>query len=54
MPRFFVAPEVLDSGFAVLEGEQAAHARVLRLSAGDEVTLCDGRGREGEREGACV
>ena len=46
MPRFFVAPEVLDSGFAVLEGEQAAHARVLRLSAGDEVTLCDGRGRE--------
>lgn len=46
MPRFFVSPEVLDSGFAVLEGEQASHARVLRLSPGDEAILCDGQGRE--------
>lgn len=46
MPRFFVLPEALSGRFAVLEGEQAAHAKVLRLSCGDEVTLCDGHGRE--------
>ncbi len=46
MPRFFVSPETLTGSFAVLEGEQAAHAKVLRLSRGDEVTLCDGQGRE--------
>ena len=46
MPRFFVEPEVLTGSFAVLEGEQAAHAKVLRLSRGDEVILCDGQGRE--------
>ncbi len=46
MPRFFVEPEILTGSFAVLEGEQAAHAKVLRLSRGDEVTLCDGQGRE--------
>lgn len=46
MPRFFVLPETLSGRFAVLEGEQAAHAKVLRLSCGDEVTLCDGQGHE--------
>ncbi len=46
MPRFFVQPEALSGRFAVLEGEQAAHAKVLRLSCGDEVTLCDGQGGE--------
>ena len=39
LPRFFVSPEILSGSFAVLEGEQAAHAKVLRLSRGDEVTL---------------
>ena len=46
MPRFFVLPDAFSGHFAVLEGEQAAHAKVLRLSCGDEVTLCDGHGRE--------
>ena len=46
LPRFFVSPDTLSGSFAVLEGEQAAHAKVLRLSRGDEVTLCDGQGRE--------
>ena len=46
VPRFFVSPETLTGSFAVLEGEQAAHAKVLRLGRGDEVTLCDGQGQE--------
>lgn len=48
LPRFFVSPEILSGSFAVLEGEQAAHAKVLRLGRGDEVTLCDGQGREAQ------
>lgn len=32
MPRFFVPPEVLRGNCAVLTGEQAAHAKVLRLA----------------------
>lgn len=46
MPRFFVDPDTLQVGHTVLGGEQAAHAKVLRLTAGDEVTLCDGQGME--------
>ena len=46
MTRFFVSPETLSGSFAVLEGEQAAHAKVLRLSRGDQVILCDGEGHE--------
>ena len=46
LPRFFVEPDTLRGSHAVLGGEQAAHAKVLRLSAGDEVTLCDGQGVE--------
>lgn len=46
MPRFFVSSAALQGPFTVLEGEQAAHARVLRLQRGDEVTLCDGQGQE--------
>lgn len=46
MPRFFVVPEMLNGPSAVLEGEQAAHARVLRLEPGEEITLCDGQGRD--------
>jgi 16S rRNA (uracil1498-N3)-methyltransferase len=32
--------------FMVLTGENADHAKVLRLKAGEEVTVCDGQGRE--------
>lgn len=45
MPRFFLPPTELTGDFAVLTGENAAHAKVLRLKTGDEVSLCDGEGR---------
>ncbi len=46
MPRFFVKPEEMQPGFIVLTGENAAHAKVLRLKAGEEVLVCDGEGNE--------
>lgn len=46
MVRFFVTEEALLSDTVVLTGENAQHARVLRLRAGEEVLLCDGEGRE--------
>jgi 16S rRNA (uracil1498-N3)-methyltransferase len=46
MPRFFVDPAELGPQFTVLTGENAAHAKVLRLRKGDEVTLCDGQGTD--------
>ena len=46
MTRFFVLPEELQPDFMVLTGENAAHAKVLRLKAGEEVLVCDGAGRE--------
>ena len=46
MARFFVEPEEMQPGFIVLTGENAAHARVLRLKAGEEVYVCDGQGNE--------
>ena len=46
MTRFFVNPEMLNGQIVMLSGENAAHAKVLRLKAGEEVLLCDGHGRE--------
>ncbi len=46
MPRFFVAREEIGESFMVLTGENAAHAKVLRLKNGDEVTVCDGAGTD--------
>jgi 16S rRNA (uracil1498-N3)-methyltransferase len=46
MARFFVSPEELSGDFIVLEGENAAHAKVLRLRQGEQVTVCDGQGME--------
>ena len=46
MTRFFVAPEEMQPGFIVLTGENAAHAKVLRLKNGEEVLVCDGNGNE--------
>ena len=46
MTRFFVNPEMLNGQIVMLSGENAAHAKVLRLKAGEEVLLCDGQGRE--------
>lgn len=46
MIRFFVAPGELKTDFMVLTGENADHARVLRLKNGEQVLLCDGQGTE--------
>ena len=46
MARFFVEPEELTEKEIILTGENAQHAKVLRLKAGEEVLVCDGQGRE--------
>ena len=46
MTRFFVTPEELAPEFLVLTGENAQHAKVLRLKNGEEVLVCDGQGLE--------
>ena len=46
MVRFFVAPEELNGENLTLTGENAQHAKVLRLKAGEEVLVCDGEGNE--------
>ena len=46
MPKFFVPPGTVQGGFLTLSGENAAHARVLRLKNGDSVTVCDGSGMD--------
>lgn len=44
MPKFFVSADTIQGGFLVLSGENATHAKVLRLKSGDSVTVCDGDG----------
>ena len=46
MTRFFVEPEAMLRGAITLTGENAQHAKVLRLRDGEEVLACDGQGRE--------
>ena len=46
MVRFFVAREDLEKEKVALIGENAQHAKVLRLKPGEEVLLCDGEGHE--------
>ncbi len=46
MTRFFISPEEMSSDHIILEGENATHAKVLRLKSGDKVTVCDGQGQE--------
>ena len=46
MVRCFVEPAELQRDFLVLSGENAQHAKVLRLKAGEEVLVCDGEGKE--------
>lgn len=46
MTRFFVTPEEMQGNFLILTGENAAHAKVLRLKAGEQVLTCDGDGNE--------
>lgn len=46
MTRFFVTPVELQPDFLVLTGENAQHAKVLRIKCGEEVLVCDGQGAE--------
>ena len=46
MVRFFVTPEDLEKDTLTLQGENAQHAKVLRLKTNEEVLVCDGQGRE--------
>ena len=46
MTRFFVAPGDIQADEMVLTGENAQHAKVLRLKVGEEVLICDGEGNE--------
>jgi len=46
MTRFFVSPDQLELDFLVLTGENAAHAKVLRIKCGEDVLICDGVGNE--------
>lgn len=46
MARFFVDAESLKAETIVLTGENAQHAKVLRLKAGEQVVACDGEGFE--------
>jgi 16S rRNA (uracil1498-N3)-methyltransferase len=46
MVRFFVSAEELNNEYIDLAGENAAHAKVLRLKVGETVLLCDGEGNE--------
>jgi 16S rRNA (uracil1498-N3)-methyltransferase len=45
IPRFLVAPDVLDAAHAVLRGEELHHMRVRRLRPGSAVVLGDSLGR---------
>ena len=46
MARFFVSVDQLLDNTLILTGENAAHAKVLRLNTGEQVTVCDGQGNE--------
>ena len=46
MARFFVEPQQMQVDSVILTGENAQHAKVLRLKAGEQVLVCDGAGKE--------
>ena len=46
MTRFFVDAAQMQTDSIILEGQNAAHARVLRLKVGEQVLVCDGQGNE--------
>ena len=46
MARFFVSPEELEGESIILSGENAQHAKVLRLKVNEQVLVCDGEGQE--------
>ncbi len=46
MTKFFVSPGEVTGNTLTLTGENAAHAKVLRLKSGEQVLVCDGEGTE--------
>lgn len=49
MPRFFVTKEAINNNKITISGEDVLHiGKVLRLREGDELTVCDGEGRDYE------
>lgn len=46
MARFFVEAEQIQNDVLTLTGENAQHAKVLRLKTGEQVLVCDGAGME--------
>lgn len=46
MARFFLSADEMRSEQFQLTGDNAAHAKVLRLKAGEQVIACDGEGHE--------
>ena len=47
MPRFFLTGgSTVAGGTAFIVGEDAAHAKVLRLQIGERVVVCDGFGKD--------
>lgn len=46
MTRFFISDAPPFNETVILTGENAAHARVLRLKVGESVIVCDGQGTE--------
>ncbi len=49
MPRFYVPQPLIEKGMLRIEGDEVRHIRrVLRLRAGDEITVFDGSAKEYE------
>ena len=47
MPRFFISGgSSIAGGVAFIAGEDASHAKVLRIQVGDRVIVCDGQGKD--------
>lgn len=47
MARFFVLPEQIDGNLIYIKGEDVAHiSRVLRMQPGDDISVCDGMGKD--------
>lgn len=46
MARFFLSADELCADRILLTGDNAAHAKVLRLKTGEQVLACDGSGHE--------
>ena len=46
MVRFFISPADMACDIIILTGDNAQHAKVLRLRVGENILVCDGEGNE--------